>query len=239
MKILIVEDEVIIAEDIAMMLTDRGYAVSAMAMDYDEAIESIQTNPPDLALLDINLKGHKDGIHIAQYINQHLQIPFIYTSTLGNDETIMRAKVTKPATYLIKPFKESQLFAAIEMALINHNPDYSSGTDSEEISLIDSAIFVRHKDLYHKVNIDEIIYCKKVENYIELITRTKNYVIRSTLSDFLVNESVDQFFRCHKSYAINIDYIEKIGTTTVKVGGHEVPIAKNHLDSLKARLRIY
>ena len=119
-RILIVEDEPLIAKNIAMYLNNNDYEVSAIAYDPDDALHQLKRNPPDFALLDINLESEKDGIDIATHINQYHFIPFVYLTSYSDKDTLERAKQTNPAGFIVKPFNEKTLFATIEIALNNH-----------------------------------------------------------------------------------------------------------------------
>jgi DNA-binding NarL/FixJ family response regulator len=118
-KILIVEDEPLIAEGIALHLKNSSFVVSAIAYDADEALHLLQTKTPDIAILDINLDSNKDGIELAEYINKAYPMPFIYLTSYS-DKTIMeRAKATSPAGFIVKPFNKNTLLATLEIAVSN------------------------------------------------------------------------------------------------------------------------
>jgi DNA-binding NarL/FixJ family response regulator len=119
-KVLIVEDEPLIAKNIGMYLNNNDFEVSAIAYDPDEAFFQLKKQPPDFAILDINLESEKDGIEIAEYINHHNFIPFVYLTSYSDKDTIDRAKKTNPAGFIVKPFNEKTLYATIEIALANH-----------------------------------------------------------------------------------------------------------------------
>jgi DNA-binding NarL/FixJ family response regulator len=119
-KILIVEDEPLIAKNIGMYLNNNDFEVSAIAYDPEEAVFQLKKNGPDLAILDINLESDQDGIHIGEYINQNNFIPFIYLTSYSDKDTIERAKQTNPSGFIVKPFNEKTLYATIEIALSNH-----------------------------------------------------------------------------------------------------------------------
>lgn len=119
-KILIVEDEVLIAKDIAKTLEGIDYVVSGIAYDGNSAFEQLRTHLPDLVLLDINLGSQPDGIQVATHLQEHYQIPFIYLTSYATEMIIDRAKRTRPMGYLVKPFREKDLFSAIEIGLHNH-----------------------------------------------------------------------------------------------------------------------
>ena len=122
-RVLLVEDEPLIAKNIAMYLNNHDYEVSAIAYDPDEALFQLKRNPPDLAILDINLEADRDGIELARYINEHNNIPFVFLTSYSDKDTLGRAKATNPYGYIVKPFNEKTLFATIEIALFNHARD--------------------------------------------------------------------------------------------------------------------
>jgi DNA-binding NarL/FixJ family response regulator len=119
-RILIVEDEPLIAESIAMHLVNTGFMVSGIAYDDEEALTELKSNPPDAVILDINLESPRDGIAIAGYINQHNQVPFIYLTSYSDKSILDRAKETSPAGYIVKPFNKKTLIATLEIAISNH-----------------------------------------------------------------------------------------------------------------------
>ena len=118
-RILIVEDEPLIAENIAMYLNNHDFTVSGIAYDDEEAYLELKNNPPDAALLDVNLESRQDGIDIAGYINEHNRIPFIYLTSYSDKTIVERAKKTNPAGYIVKPFNEQTLYTTLEIALAN------------------------------------------------------------------------------------------------------------------------
>ncbi|MFM9909858.1 MAG: response regulator transcription factor [Chitinophagaceae bacterium] len=119
-KILIVEDEPIIAKNISMYLNNNDFTVSGIAYDAEEAITQLQQNTPDAVILDINLDSEKDGIDIAALINQRYHLPFLFLTSYSDKETMQRAKLVEPSGYIVKPFNERTLLASIEIAISNY-----------------------------------------------------------------------------------------------------------------------
>lgn len=120
LKVLIVEDEPVIAENVAVYLDNNDFEVSGIAYDCEEAMEQLNNNTPDAVILDINLDGEKDGIDIAAHINKALQLPFLFLTSYSDKDTLTRAKQVKPAGYIVKPFNEKTLLATLEIAISNH-----------------------------------------------------------------------------------------------------------------------
>jgi PAS domain S-box-containing protein len=119
-KVLIVDDEVVVAEDIRRQLRCLGYHVVGVVSSGGDAIRLAAEHLPDLVLMDIKLKGSMDGIEAARTIQFHHDIPVIYLTAFADDETLERARNTLPLAYLIKPFVSSDLRAAVELALFRH-----------------------------------------------------------------------------------------------------------------------
>ena len=116
-RILVVEDELIVAMDLQKRLTHLGYDVPLTASSGDEAIQLVFETKPHLILMDIRLKGALDGIKTAQVIRDRFQTPVVYLTCYCDESTIERAKLTEPYGYLVKPFDERELKTTIEMAL--------------------------------------------------------------------------------------------------------------------------
>ena len=120
LKVLIVEDEPVIAENISIYLDNNDFEVSAIAYDSDEAYEQLRSNIPDAVILDINLESDNDGIDIAGYINKEMHLPFIFLTSYSDKNTLDRAKTVKPSGYIVKPFNERTLLASLEIAISNY-----------------------------------------------------------------------------------------------------------------------
>jgi DNA-binding NarL/FixJ family response regulator len=120
LRILIVEDEPIIAENISIYLNNNDFIVSAIAYDDDEAMHQLKWNTPDAVLLDINLDCSRDGIDIAEVINKNYNLPFLFLTSYADKETLQRAKNVQPSGYIVKPFHEKTLLSSLEIAISNH-----------------------------------------------------------------------------------------------------------------------
>ncbi len=119
-KILIVEDESIVAKDIEKMLQKVGYEIVAIVNSGEDAIERASEARPDLVMMDINLKGAMDGVQAAERIHAQLDIPIIYLTAYSDEKTLKRAKITSPFGYVLKPFDVRELHSTIEMGLYRH-----------------------------------------------------------------------------------------------------------------------
>jgi CheY-like chemotaxis protein len=120
-KILVVEDEVVIAMDLQQRLIRLGYDVPVIVGNGEEAIDTVVKLRPSLVMMDIRLQGEMDGIQAAQRIRREARIPVIFLTAHSDDTTLQRAKMAEPFSYIVKPFNERELKASIEMALHRHS----------------------------------------------------------------------------------------------------------------------
>lgn len=123
LRVLIVEDEPVIAENISMYLDNNDFEVSGIAYDSAEANDQLLNNTPDAAILDVNLESEEDGIDIAKRINENYHLPFLFLTSYSDKETLQRAKMVNPSGYIVKPFNEKTLLASLEIAISNHAAD--------------------------------------------------------------------------------------------------------------------
>jgi PAS domain S-box-containing protein len=133
-RILIVEDERITAEDLHDILTSLGYTVSASVSRGADAIAKAAETKPDLALMDIRIKGQMDGTETAQILRERFNIPVVYLTAHADTATLSRAKLALPLGYITKPFQEAELHASIEMALHKHQEDLKSLEQEERLA---------------------------------------------------------------------------------------------------------
>ncbi len=127
-KILIVEDERLVAQHISQLLTANNYEVCAIAADATTALKKIAEFYPDLILLDICIKGDMDGIEIVERIQFLYDIPAIFLTALSDAETLKRAQQASPAGYIVKPFRREQLLSSVVIALANHEAKHKQLT---------------------------------------------------------------------------------------------------------------
>ncbi|MGB1031359.1 MAG: response regulator transcription factor [Flavobacteriales bacterium] len=136
-KILVVEDEPLVAEDIASHVEEMGFEVAGIAYSGAEAIKMIDSLDIDAALLDIRLEDDISGIDVAKHIRKNKMIPFLFVTSHSDRGTLDEAKITQPAGYIVKPFDENDLFASLEIALHNY---LNSKPQELSIELINSRI---------------------------------------------------------------------------------------------------
>lgn len=234
-KILVVEDEIIIADNICVALRALGYETLEPALSYTEAMNRIQDEKPDIAILDIYLAGTKTGMDVARQIIDFYDFPFIFLTANSDLTTLNLAKELRPPAYLIKPFSKAELFTSIEIAL--HNFSKSIGKIDSEKVIIKNSFFIKEKGAYQKIIFDDILYLKSAHVYIEIIQiNSQKLLIRSSLND-IISKLDQRFIRIHRGYVVNLNYLEKIMIKSVKVKDVILPIGKKYHKNLIEKVK--
>lgn len=226
-KILIVEDEPLIAKDLSFILEDLGIDTIEFAMSYEDAHHSLSNKEFDLVLLDINLASDKDGIDLAHEINKSHQTPFIFVTSYYNPSTVARAKVTNPLAYLLKPFNQHDIRINVEMAL------YKSDQSKEN-----SSIYIREKSGTIQLELTSVIFLEAQDNYTKIVCEDKELLISQTLKSILAKLPESDFVRTHKSFAARIDHISMIKGGYAFLGEEKIPIGRSYKSEFQERIAI-
>lgn len=234
-RILIVEDESLVAMDMERMLLELGYEVLPNVNSYDDAILALHTNKPDLVLLDINLNDTKSGIDLSKQIQQQYKIPFIYLTSHSDKATMDEALITKPYGYLLKPFDADDLYAAIEVAMSNFMGQSIHNEDSG--LLCKDALFIKTDKNFVRVEINDICWVESEHNYLYIVSQKGKHIIRSNFKDFQQNIPSAKFIQVHKSYMINLNKVEAFSHTDITINGKEIPLSRMYKDEFFACMK--
>lgn len=234
--ILIVEDELIIAEDLKRRLLKLGYQVCGPAKNYTEALRILEQEPVELALLDINLSGSRTGIELAHIVREQFGIPFLFLTSYADPKTVEAAKLAFPAGYIVKPYKTEDLFTSIEIALAGHSPK-PSPTNSTEADLPDDSLMIQDSGTFLRIKLEEIRYVQAMGNYVRIFTREKSYLIRHTFKSFRGRLPALKFCQSHKSYIVNLDFVREIKKEFILVGDQQIPVSRRFFPKLRKQFQ--
>ena len=120
-KIIVVEDELVIALHIKRVLEKENYDVVINITSVEDAIQHIETSPPHLVLIDINLKKNKEGTELGSYLLKKDTIPYVYLTSYSDKSTLDKVNTTRPQGYIVKPFKEEDLLTTVSIVLNNYS----------------------------------------------------------------------------------------------------------------------
>lgn len=217
-NILLVEDDFLNRRLSKKILLEHNYRVWE-AKNSIEALEILKKEKIDLAILDINLGANeKDGITLAQQINDKFSVPFIYLTAYDTTEIIGKAISTKPKSYLTKPYKNVDLITSVEIAI----------SQSENTNI--PKILVKDQEYQVELPVNEINHIESEGNYLLIHTDKKLYKSRSTIKQILEVLSYSSFVQVHRAYVVNKNKIEKFNLKSVVVKNIEIPVSKNYQD---------
>jgi DNA-binding LytR/AlgR family response regulator len=235
-RILIVEDDMIIGANLSIQLTSLGYEVTGVVPRGEEAIVHVREHPPHILLLDINLKGALTGIDTARAIQRHLDIPIIYLTANSDNTTFERAKETHPSAFLTKPFNKLNLQRTIALVVEQLKKGEESIQRVPHIEVLEDRIFVRHNGKMEKLLLADLLYIEADRNYCTLITHKLKHVITCTLKSMEEKLPKSRFLRVHRSYIINISKLDVVGDGHLEIGRKVIPIGKSYKVSLLSRI---
>ncbi len=237
-KVLVVEDEMIIGAKISMYLTDLGYEVTGIIPRGEEVLFHVKENTPDIILMDINLKGKLDGVETAMLIQKEIDIPIIYLTANTDDATFARAKPTRPYSFISKPFKQLDLKHALELASERILTEKSQPQNQPEKFVLNDRIFVRHNEVMVKIIIADILYLEADRNYCQVFTKNSTYLLVNTLKNMEDKLPSEQFQRIHRSYIVNVNHVDEVAQNHITVEGKILPLSKELRKDLLDRLRL-
>ena len=245
-KILIVEDEAIVAKDISVCLEKIGYEVMGSFSKGEKALEFLESNKPDLVLMDIMLAGEISGIETSTKIKEDYDIPVVFLTAYADEKTIAKAKVTEPYGYVIKPFKEIDLRTSIEMALYKYKKEKEklAGIETSGFnrpsSISSEYIYVKSNSKLVKVQNSNIRFVEALKDYVIIHTDSEKFTIHSTMKDIEKKLPSDIFMRVHRSYILNLKKIKSIDSSIVIIENSDkkVPIGGSYKEELFKRLNL-
>ncbi len=230
MKILIAEDEAIIAESLYQVLSELGYQPLEPCQDKVEAIVEIEKSSPSFALVDIHIGEQFSGFEVAKKLNEK-NIPFIFVTALYDKDTVNKAKIFTPSAYLVKPFNKENLFATIEMAMSNYKQITANKAN------LSNQIFIKDAAQEISISLEDITHIEAAGAYINIFLQTgKRHLIKSSLQEFLNQQNIEDLAQVHKSYIINIMHVKAIKYDEVMVHETMIPIGRTYRNHLRDKL---
>jgi Response regulator of the LytR/AlgR family len=254
-KILIVEDEFIIAEKLSADLAEIGYKITEVVSSGKEAIKSVGANPPDLIIMDINIDGDLDGIETTREIRRKLAIPVIYLTGLNDLEIFQKARMTRPSGYLSKPYNRQDIYHAIELALYNADGELAKPLiekkQEESVCILNDRIFLKDsRNCFNRISFEDIFWVKADGSYSVIETKYGRHLASTNIKTIEKKISAPQFVRIHRSYLVNIHWVKQIvgkysvvlelpnsGETKTPISKVEIPIGAEYRENISKLIR--
>jgi two-component system, LytTR family, response regulator LytT len=216
-KILIVEDEALIAQKIKMQLEDFGYEIAAVCYDYASAEKAIKETLFDVLITDINLGDGieiKSGIQIAQQLKQIKDCPIIFLTAFSDKDTVKKATALSPSAYLVKPVNAANIFATVQLAVDNFINKQQAQIEKEEVP---EYFFVKHGTKYVKIFWKDVYHLEAVKNYVKISAEEQSGAV--LLSGSLQNVLQNMLPQVYKKNFIKINRAEAVAKKIIlKVG---------------------
>ena len=237
-KIVLVEDDWIIAKEIAYTLQDLGFEVVGTYDTGEEGLRQIASLQPDMVLLDIDLGGDLSGIDVGRQLKE-AKVPFIFLTALADSHTVQQAKLVEPYAYLVKPVAPETLYSTIEITMHNASAHKHSGIAApalQETLTAEGSIFVKDKGRLEKLLLKDIRWVEASDIYALVCTDKEKHLLSCSLKVIEEKFPVSTFIRVHRSYVINLDKIDAIEEDSLIIGKEKIPIGKTYREKLMSRL---
>jgi len=234
--ILIVEDDFSYALEVEMIIHELGYTPLACVDNSEKAIELIETQKPDLILIDVFIEGDKDGIEVAQAVS-HLQIPIIFITAHNSPHIYKRTRGLAPFAFITKPFDKYTLQSTIESA-VNLLGNNTSG-DEKQLQKED-CFFVKQNNQLNKVYLQQVQWIEADGNYCILHTTGKRYAVKISLRKLMKRFPPEDFLQIHRGQVVQVALVENLDLSemTVNLAGKNLALGPKYKNQLLDRLNL-
>ena len=241
-RILIVEDDISIAENIQEILELLGYVNTDIANSANQCIKIIKKYRPDLIFMDIKLKGDKDGIELGEIVKQMVDAPLVYVTSYSDPTIIERAKRINPAGFIVKPFNTNDIHAIVEIVLYNKRtkPVSEVATSSpvnDSPFLVTDAVFIKADNAFERVSYEDIYYVEANGNMVTIFTKNRDFNIRKSMKEIEEILPSQLFLRVQKSFIVQLGQIDSFNTKEITLrSGAMVQVGRQYYNSFLAKL---
>ncbi|NNJ88759.1 MAG: response regulator [Eudoraea sp.] len=237
-RVLIVEDDMIIAANMSLQLSKLGYEVTGIETRGEEALTHAKLNTPDVVLMDINLKGSIDGIETAYSIQTTTDIPIVYITANNDEATFEKARKTHPFAFIAKPINMRALHRTLSLVEEQLNNRNREKEETEEIiEILNDRIFIRHHGQMIKLLFNEILFIEADRNYCHIVTPKQVYLLTATLKVMQDKLPGSIFVRVHRSYIVNITQLDVVAESHVEINRKVIPLSKSYKETLLKHLQ--
>ena len=238
-NVLIIEDTVAESDALVIVLTDNNYNIVGIARTYQDALTMFYQNTIDIVVIDVFLDGKPDGITFAETINivPNGVKPFVFLTSSKDRQIFERAKLTRPFSFLMKPFNELEILYALEMAVEKFYEQTNVFHSEDQNTVISNdTLFIKKNKSLKKVKIEDIVYIEVEDRYCNIITDVEKFVILISLTKIIHLLDPAKFCQTHRNYIVNISKIEEIivnDNLVILKGNHKVTLSDKYKDFVK------
>ena len=254
-RVLIIEDDALSAEALSSFLSKNGFCVVGIADNAIEAEQCFISTMTDVLLVDIGLKGGKDGIMLVERLMNIRQVPVVYMSGMEDYEIIRRMKDTRPVAFLSKPYSMLNVAVSLELSVergiglmdrtaqrnmvkVQIKNDEEKLREKEKFLVLDDFLIFKYNYQYIRLHVKHVLYIEADKNFVHIVTGSKKYILRLSIQQVASAMAMFGFVRIHRSYIINVSSIDKFSCSEVIVGATHLPIGRNYRCKLEESLRL-
>lgn len=238
-NVLIIEDTPEQSDALIKVLLDNNYNIAGVARNFTDALKLFYEATVDIIIIDVFLDGKPDGITFAESINiiPNASKPFVFLTSSNDRQIFERAKLTKPFSFLMKPFNELEILYAIEMAVEKFYEQTNVFLSEEQNTVISNdSLFIKKKNSLKKVALGDILYIEVEERYCNIITEKEKFVILISLTK--ISELLDKskFIKTHRNTIVNSAKIEEIfpaDNLIILKGNYRINLSDTYKDFIK------
>lgn len=224
--ILIVEDEIELAENLKELLENLGFFVHEILDNAKDTLNFLKSHLPDLILMDILIKGDIDGVKLTEIIKKKYSVPVLLLTAYSEKSILDKVLKINHDGFLLKPFSTQSLITSIYLA---SKAKLNNGIGSKRKKLLK----IRDKGFLVPIPEDTIYYLQADGLYTKIFTENKIYIIRDILKDIKGKLSENKFVRVHKSYIININHVDSFNSRELIINKETIPIRRGFYKRLK------
>lgn len=238
-NVLIIEDTPEQSDALIKVLLENNYAIAGVARNFKDALQLFYEKTVDIIVIDVFLDGKPDGITFAESINiiPNASKPFVFLTSSQDRQIFERAKLTKPFSFLMKPFNELEILYAIEMAVEKFYEQTNVFLSEEQDTVISNDfLFIKKKNTLKKVALTDILYIEVEERYCNIITEKEKFVILISLTKISNLLDKNKFIKTHRNTIVNSEKIEEIilaDNLIILKGNHKVTLSDTYKDFIK------
>lgn len=238
-NVLIIEDTPEQSDALVKVLVENNYTITGVAKNFTDALKLFYENTTDIVIIDVFLDGKPDGITFAESINiiPNASKPFVFLTSSQDRQIFERAKLTKPFSFLMKPFNELEILYAIEMAVEKFYAQTNVFMSEEQDTVVSNDyLFIKKKNSLKKVAINEILFIEVEERYCNIITEKEKFVIQISLTKISNLLDKNKFVKTHRNTIVNTDKIEEIilaDNLIILKGDHKINLSDTYKDFIK------
>jgi DNA-binding LytR/AlgR family response regulator len=238
-NVLIIEDSPDQSDALSKVLLENNYNIVGVAQSYTDALSLFYKNNIDIIIIDVFLDGKPEGITFAETINiiPDASKPFVFLTSSKDRQIFERAKLTKPFSFLMKPFNELEILYAIEMAVEKFYSQPNVFVNEEQNTVVGNEyLFIKKKKSLKKVALADILFIEVEDRYCNIITEKEKFVILISLTKILDLLDKNKFTQTHRNFIVNIEKIEEIiiaDNLIILKGNHKINLSDTYKEFLK------